>query len=58
MKFSSPKAETTRSCKTMNSITQDRAKVKSIFAEYAPVLNEIQKKLTEDYRKIEVDNHH
>lgn len=38
---------------SLRSITQGRAKVKTTFAEYAPVPPEIQKKLSEDYRKTE-----
>ncbi|MFI5219228.1 MAG: elongation factor G [Bacteroidia bacterium] len=39
---------------SLRSITQGRAKVKTTFAEYSPVPPEIQKKLSEDYRKTEV----
>ncbi|MEP7171781.1 MAG: elongation factor G, partial [Bacteroidota bacterium] len=39
---------------TLRSITQGRAKVKTTFAEYSPVPPEVQKKLTEDYKKTEV----
>ena len=39
----------------LRGITQGRAKVKATFAEYAPVPNDIQKKLTEEYRKQEVE---
>ena len=58
IKARTPLAELDKFNAALRSITQGRAKVKSIFAEYAPVPNEIQKKLTEDYRKIEVDGHH
>ncbi|MFN0187543.1 MAG: elongation factor G, partial [Bacteroidia bacterium] len=58
IKARTPLAELDKFNAALRSITQGRAKVKSIFAEYAPVPNEIQKKLTEDYRKVEVDNHH
>lgn len=58
IKARTPLAELDKFNAALRSITQGRAKVKSIFAEYAPVPSEIQKKLTDDYRKIEVDNHH
>lgn len=58
IKARTPLAELDKFNAALRSITQGRAKVKSIFAEYAPVPSEIQKKLTEDYRKTEVDNHH
>lgn len=58
IKARTPLAELDKFNAALRSITQGRAKVKSNFAEYAPVPNEIQKKLTDDYRKLEVDNHH
>jgi elongation factor G len=58
IKARTPLAELDKFNASLRSITQGRAKVKSIFAEYAPVPSEIQKKLTDDYRKLEVDNHH
>lgn len=58
IKARTPLAELDKFNAALRSITQGRAKVKSNFAEYAPVPNEIQKKLTDDYRKMEVDNHH
>ena len=39
----------------LRGITQGRARVKATFAEYAPVPNDIQKKLTQEYRKQEVE---
>jgi elongation factor G len=38
---------------TLKSITQGKAKVKTTFAEYAPVPGDLQKKLHEEYKKIE-----
>ncbi|HKR07389.1 MAG TPA: elongation factor G [Bacteroidia bacterium] len=38
---------------TLRSITQGRAKVKTTFAEYSPVPPDVQKKLSEDYKKTE-----
>lgn len=38
---------------TLRSITQGRAKVKTSFAEYSPVPADLQKKLTEEYKKQE-----
>jgi len=46
-----PMAEMDRCTTELRSITQGRAKVTGTFAEYAPVPTEIQKKISEEYRK-------
>lgn len=53
IKARTPLAELDKFNTALRSIAQGRAKVKSIFAEYAPVPGDLQKKLTEDYRKTE-----
>ncbi|MBL7923704.1 MAG: elongation factor G [Bacteroidia bacterium] len=58
IKARTPLAELDKFNSTLRSISQGRAKVKSNFAEYAPVPGEIQKKLTEEYRKTEHEMHH
>jgi hypothetical protein len=40
----------------LKSITQGKGKIKTTFAEYAPVPGELQKKLHEEYRKTEVEH--
>lgn len=55
IKARTPLAELDKFNSSLRGITQGRAKVKSVFIEYAPVPAEIQKKLTEDYRKQDVD---
>jgi elongation factor G len=46
-----PMAEMDKGTSNLRSITQGRAKVSGSFAEYAPVPAEIQKKISEEYRK-------
>lgn len=46
-----PMAEMDKCTTDLRSITQGRAKVNGQFAEYAPVPMEIQKKISEEYRK-------
>jgi elongation factor G len=53
IKARTPLAELDKFNSSLRGITQGRAKVKSVFVEYAPVPAEIQKKLTDDYRKQE-----
>ena len=48
-----PLAELDGYSTTLRSITQGRAKVKTTFAEYSPVPPDVQKKLSEDYKKTE-----
>ena len=48
-----PLAELDGYSTTLRSITQGRAKIKTTFAEYSPVPPEVQKKLSEDYKKTE-----
>jgi elongation factor G len=53
IKARTPLAELDKFSATLRSISQGRAKLKSTFVDYAPVPNEIQGKLTEEYRKHE-----
>ena len=53
IKARTPLAELDKFSSTLRSISQGRAKLKSTFVDYAPVPNEIQGKLTEEYRKHE-----
>jgi len=53
IKARTPLAELDKFNAKLRTISQGRAKVKSVFAEYAPVPNEIQKRLMEDYRRNE-----
>jgi len=46
-----PMAEMDKCTSNLRSVTQGRAKVSGTFAEYAPVPTEIQKKISEEYRK-------
>ena len=52
-----PLAELDKFNSAIKGISQGRAKVKATFAEYAPVPNELQKKLTEEYRKAEINEY-
>ncbi len=51
IKARTPLAELDKSCITLRSITQGRARIKSAFADYVAVPPELQKKLTEEYNK-------
>ncbi|MBL0097280.1 MAG: elongation factor G [Bacteroidetes bacterium] len=53
IKARTPLAELDKFNSALRSIAQGRAKVKVNFAEYATVPGELQKKLTEEYRKTE-----
>lgn len=53
IKARTPLAELDKFNSSLRSISQGKAKVKMRFADYAPVPGEIQKKLTDEYRKIE-----
>ncbi len=54
IKAKTPLAELDKSSVSLRSITQGRARIKSVFSEYLPVPPELQKKLTEEYSQ----NHH
>ncbi len=51
IKARTPLAELDKSCITLRSITQGRARIKSTFSDYVAVPPELQKKLTEEYNK-------
>ncbi|MCK7557669.1 hypothetical protein MKQ70_22740 [Chitinophaga sedimenti] len=53
IKARTPQAELDKLFAALRNVTQGRAKVKAVFAEYAPVPADIQKKLSEDYKKVE-----
>lgn len=53
IKARTPQAELDKLYAALRNVTQGRAKVKAVFAEYAPVPGEIQKKLSDDYKKEE-----
>ncbi|MFB6455262.1 elongation factor G [Chitinophaga sp. Hz27] len=55
IKARTPQAELDKLFAALRNVTQGKAKLKSTFAEYAPVPAEIQKKLSEDYRKTEAE---
>lgn len=55
IKARTPQAELDKLFAALRNVTQGKAKLKSQFAEYAPVPPEIQKKLSEEYRKTEVE---
>lgn len=57
IKARTPLAELDKFNTAIRSIAQGRAKVKAIFADYAPVPGELQRKLTEEYRKTEQEVH-
>lgn len=57
IKARSPLAEIDKYTTSLRSITQGRAKLKSIFAEYAPVPFDLQKKLHDEYAKHEQNGH-
>lgn len=49
-----PQAELDKLYAALRNVTQGKAKIKAIFAEYAPVPGDLQKKLTEEYKREEV----
>jgi elongation factor G len=53
IKARTPLAELDKFNTSLRSISQGKAKVKMKFADYAPVPGEIQRKLTEEYKKVE-----
>jgi len=54
IKARTPQAELDKLYAALRNITQGKAKVKAQFAEYAPVPGEMQKKLSDEYRKTEM----
>ncbi len=58
IKAKTPLAELDKYNQSLRSITQGRGRVNIKFSEYAPVPVDVQKKLSEEYKKLEVDNHH
>ncbi|UKJ08112.1 elongation factor G [Solitalea lacus] len=58
IKSRTPLAELDKFFSVLRNISQGRAKVNVQFAEYAPVPNELQRKLTEEHQKeLAVENH-
>ncbi|RAJ74040.1 elongation factor G [Chitinophaga dinghuensis] len=55
IKARTPQAELDKLFAALRNVTQGKAKMKSAFADYAPVPPEIQKKLSEEYQKTEVE---
>lgn len=53
IKARTPQAELDKLFAALRNVTQGKAKLRSTFAEYAPVPPEVQKKLSEEYRKTE-----
>ncbi|KAA2240662.1 elongation factor G [Chitinophaga agrisoli] len=49
-----PQAELDKLYAALRNVTQGKAKVKALFAEYAPVPIDMQKKLSEEYNKVAV----
>ncbi|SIO51819.1 elongation factor G [Chitinophaga niabensis] len=56
IKARTPQAELDKLYASLRNVTQGKAKVKAVFAEYAPVPADVQKKLSEDYKKTEAQN--
>ena len=56
MSARTPQAELDRLYASLRNVTQGKAKVKAVFAEYAPVPADVQKKLSEEDRKAEHEN--
>jgi elongation factor G len=57
IKARTPLAELDKYNQSLRSITQGRGRVNIKFAEYAPVPNDVQKKLSDEYKKQEVEHH-
>ncbi|SMO82554.1 elongation factor G [Solitalea koreensis] len=58
IKARTPLAELDKFFSTLKNISQGRAKVRTQFADYAPVPAELQKRLSEEYHKTEVAELH
>lgn len=56
IKARTPQAELDKLYAALRNVTQGKAKVKAVFAEYAPVPADVQRKLSEDYKKVEQQN--
>lgn len=56
IKARTPQAELDHLFAALRNVTQGKAKVKASFAEYAPVPADVQRKLSEDYKKVEQQN--
>ncbi len=55
IKARTPQAELDKLFSALRNVTQGKAKMTSAFADYAPVPPDIQKKLSEEYQKTEVE---
>lgn len=53
IKARTPQVELDKLIAALRNVTQGKAKIKAVFAEYAPVPPELQRKLSEDYKKME-----
>jgi elongation factor G len=58
IKAKTPLAELDKFSLSLRSITQGRGRVNIRFSDYAPVPTDVQKKLSDEYKKHEVENHH
>ncbi|ACU64503.1 elongation factor G [Chitinophaga pinensis] len=54
IKARTPQAELDKLYAALRNVTQGKAKIKAVFAEYAPVPPELQKKLSEEYKGAEL----
>ncbi|ASZ09560.1 elongation factor G [Chitinophaga pendula] len=55
IKARTPQAELDKLFAALRNVTQGKAKIKTMFAEFAPVPADIQKKLSEEYKNKEVE---
>lgn len=53
IKARTPQVELDKLIAALRNVTQGKAKINAVFAEYAPVPPELQRKLSEDYKKTE-----
>lgn len=58
IKARTPLAELDKFFSSLRSISQGRAKVRSQFADYAPVSLDLQKRISEEYHKTEIEEMH
>ena len=58
IKARTPLAELDKLLSSLRNVSQGRAKVRSQFADYAPVSAELQKRISEEYQKTEVAELH
>lgn len=54
IKARTPQAELDKLYAALRNVTQGKAKIKAVFAEYAPVPPDMQKKLSEEYKSAEL----